>query len=310
MTDINAYLEGWNPDAVSASDPMDPRSAQALAKVLESPGHQFDAGHELPPLWQWVHFLDWPANGELGADGHPVAGHFLPPIPDRRRMFAGGRSHHHAPLLLGRAAERTSRVVGTEVKQGSSGQLAFVTVRSEFHQNGTLRLVEEQDLVYRSGESQAKQSAVSDSGKSESNRKSGDSGQSEQARTSGKAGELPTSAASWQERFSADPTRLFRFSALTANAHRIHYDEPYARGVESYPGLVVHGPLLTLLMSELARRSSPERRVASVDFRLKSPVFARQPVLITGEPDGSDAVSTSVLTGSERTAASAQVTFA
>lgn len=309
MTDLNDCLEGWNPDVVRESDPMDPRSAWALAKVLEAPGHQFDAGHELTPLWQWVYFLDWPANGELGADGHPAEGHFLPPIPDRRRMFAGGRSHHHAPLLLGRTAERTSRVVGTEVKQGSSGQLAFVTVRSEFHQDGTLCAVEEQDLVYRSGESQAKQSATSDSGKSGDSATSGH-GKSEQADTSGQTGELPTSDASWQERFSADTTRLFRFSALTANAHRIHYDEPYARGAESYPGLVVHGPLLALLMGELARRNAPQQRVASVDFRLKRPVFAQQPVLITGEPDGPGAVNTSVLTGSERTAASAQVTFA
>lgn len=298
MTDLNACLEGWNPDAVHASDPMDPRAAQALAKVLDAPHHEFSAGHELPPLWQWVYFLEWPANDELGADGHPAEGHFLPPIPDRRRMFAGGRAHHHAPLLLGSSAERTSRVVGAEVKQGSSGQLAFVTVRSEFRQDGALCLVEEQDLVYRSGESQSKRSATSDSGKSENN---GSSGQPDQ---------LPTSTASWQESFTADPTRLFRFSALTANAHRIHYDEPYARGVESYPGLVVHGPLLALLMGELARRNSPERRVASVDFRLKSPVFAQQPVLITGEPDGSGAVGTSVMTGAERAAASAQVTFA
>lgn len=298
MTDLNACLEGWNPDAVRESDPMDPRSARALAKVLEAPHHQFGDGHELPPLWQWVYFLEWPCNDELGSDGHPVEGHFLPPIPDRRRMFAGGRAHHHAPLLLGRTAERTSRVVGTKVKEGSSGQLAFITVRSEFRQDGTLCAVEEQDLVYRSGESRAKQSPTSDSGKSESN---GNSGQADQ---------LPTSAASWQEPFTADTTRLFRFSALTANAHRIHYDEPYARGAESYPGLVVHGPLLALLMGELARRGAPERPVASVDFRLKSPVFAQQPVLITGEPDGSGAVSTTVLTRAERAAASAQVTFA
>ncbi len=289
MTDLNACLDGWNPEAVRATDPMDPRSAQALAKVLDSPHHRFDDGHELPPLWQWVYFLDWPANGELGADGHPAEGHFLPPIPDRRRMFAGGRSHHHAPLLLGRTTERTSRVAATEVKQGSSGQLAFVTVRNEFRQDSTLCVVEEQDLVYRSGEARAKQSALPESPVSQ---------------------EQPRSTATWQEPFAADPTRLFRFSALTANAHRIHYDEPYARGVESYPGLVVHGPLLALLMGELARRNSPEQRVATVDFRLKRPVFAQQPVVIIGEPDGSHSATTSVLTGAEQAAASAKVLFA
>ncbi len=289
MADLNACLEGWNPDAVRESDPMDPRSARALAKVLDSPHHEFGRGHELPPLWQWAYFLDWPANAELGPDGHPAGGHFLPPIPDRRRMFAGGRSHQHAPLLLGRTTERMSRIAATEVKQGSSGQLAFVTVRSEFRQDGTLCLVEEQDLVYRSGESRTKQAANPESPVSQ---------------------EQPRSTARWQEAFTADPTRLFRFSALTANAHRIHYDEPYARGVESYPGLVVHGPLLALLMGDLARRNSPERRVESVDFRLKRPVFARQPVLITGEPDDAHTAITSVLTGAETAAASAKVLFA
>lgn len=204
---LQTHLREWRPEPLVETDALTAEPSRALAAVLEA-----DApGDVLPPLWHWVHFLQWPGHSELGADGHPTDGRFLPPIPDRRRMFAGGRLTVTAPLRLGVPAERTSSLGGVVVKQGRSGEMAFVTVRQEYRQDGELRVVEEQDYVYRSGESSAKDPDAA------------------------RPTETPSSDAPWQRAFTGDPVRLFRFSALTANAHRIHYDAPYAREVERYP---------------------------------------------------------------------------
>ncbi|MER5390664.1 MaoC family dehydratase N-terminal domain-containing protein [Saccharopolyspora sp. NPDC002686] len=277
MPGLDTYLQGWRPEPLAETDALSSEPSRALAAVLETAAPADD----LPPLWHWVHFLTWPQHGELGADGHPAHGHFLPPIPDRRRMFAGGRLTATAPLRLGAPAERTTSLADVVVKQGRSGEMAFVTTRAEYRQDGELRFVEEQDYVYRSGESSTK------------------------SPNAARPTELPTSDAPWQQPFTGDPVRLFRFSALTANSHRIHYDEPYTREVESYPGLVVHGPILVLLMTELARHRAPDRRVTGVDYRLRRPVFAGDPVLVTGSPAGDMAVRTAP----DEVMATAQVTF-
>ncbi|MER6990181.1 hypothetical protein ABT337_11580 [Saccharopolyspora hirsuta] len=277
MPGLETYLQEWRPEPLVETDALPAEPSRALAAVLETTA----PGDELPPLWHWVHFQHWPRHGELGADGHPTHGHFLPPIPDRRRMFAGGRLTVTAPLRLGVPAERTSSLANVVVKQGRSGEMAFVTARAEYRQDGELRFVEEQEYVYRSGESSTKDPDAA------------------------RPTDLPVSDAPWQQPFTGDPVRLFRFSALTANAHRIHYDAPYAREVESYPGLVVHGPLLVLLMTELARSRAPERELAGVDYRLRRPVFAGDPVLVTGSPDGDMAVRTAP----DHLMATAQVTF-
>ncbi|GAA4847225.1 FAS1-like dehydratase domain-containing protein [Saccharopolyspora rosea] len=278
MSGLEAHLRGWSPEALSESDAMAPEQAHALARVLDVPEEFPDDA--LPPLWHWVYFLDWPRHDTLGADGHPTHGHFLPPIPDRRRMFAGGRLAVERPLRLGVPARRTTSLANVAVKQGRSGEMAFVTVRGEYHQDGEVAFVEEQDYVYRSGESAAK-----------------DPNAQRPDRT-------PGSEAPWQREFTGDPVRLFRFSALTANAHRIHYDAPYAREVEAYPGLVVHGPILALLMTELARERSG-RELSGVEYRLRRPVFAGDPVLTTGGPDG----EMRVLTAPDTVMAQAAVRF-
>jgi 3-methylfumaryl-CoA hydratase len=283
VSSLDAYLKEWEPEPLTETDALPPEPAQALAAVLEVPEHLISAD-ELPPLWHWVYFLRWPPHGELGQDGHPVRGRFLPPIPDRRRMFAGGRLTVTRPLRLGEPAERRSSLANVAVKQGRSGEMAFVTVRSEFRQDGELRSVEEQDYVYRSGESSAKSPDTD------------------------RPTRLPQSGAAWQEPFTGDPVRLFRFSALTANGHRIHYDAPYAREVEAYPGIVVHGPLLVVLMTELARRNRPGARISTVDYRLRRPVFAGDPVLVTGAPEGSSA-EMAVLTAPDTVMARADVGF-
>lgn len=258
----------WRPGPVQSTDALDPGPSAALAAVLGLSAPVAAAGQPLPPLWHWLHFLRWPPQHELGTDGHPRDGHFLPPVPQRRRMFAGGWLQVRAPLTLGRPAELTSSVSGVEVKEGRSGALLFVTVRGEYRQDGGLCVTEEQDLVYRSG-----------------------GGAPVPAGLVPDTVTAPSADAPWQSLWRTDPALLFRFSALTANAHRIHYDAPYTTGTEGYPGLVVHGPLLVLSMLELVRREAPGRTVGTVSYRLRKPVFCGERLLTCGGGTATDSGS-------------------
>lgn len=285
---LGSYVESWAPSATTDEDALPPGPAAALSAVLDLPEPAAKAGDALPPLWQWLYFLEWPAQSELGPDGHLGDARFLPPIPDRQRMFAGGRVSVEEPLRLGEPAERVCSLASVTPKSGRSGELLFVTERREFRQAGRTCLVEEQDIVYRSGRSAA-------------------SGHP----TTVDSTTVPHSDAPWQLRAQPDERQLFRVSALTANAHRIHYDAPYCRDVEGYPGLVVHGPLLALLMLDLVRRNAPGRQVGSLSYRLHRPVFAGEHLLATGTPteDGRGA-QLGVATHREARHASAEVTFA
>lgn len=251
-------IEGWSPEPYETTGTIDAGPASALAGVLDTT----PPGPELPPLWHWLYFLDRPAQSELGPDGHPLEGRFLPPIPERRRMFAGGRFTLHAPLRIGAAITRRSELASTTLKQGRSGEMLFVTVRHTFLSDGTELAVEEQDLVYRSGDPATRPPRPSFG--------------------------APHASAPWTLPVTADPVLLFRFSALTYNAHRIHYDEAYATQAEGHPGLVVHGPLLAILCLELPRRAG--RHVTELSFRARSPVYAGQPFVATGSPDGDLAI--------------------
>lgn len=254
-----SYVESWRPSPVTDVDPLPPGPAVALSAMLDLPEPAAGAGDPLPPLWHWLYFLHWPAQHELGPDGHVRDGEFLPPIPDRRRMFAGGRLRVTAPLRLGVPAERVSSLSAVVPRQGRTGPLLFVTTRHEFRQSGTVCLVEEQDIVYRSGLPSGHTSAPPRG-----------------------TSALPEAGAPWSLRVQPDEQLLFRFSALTANTHRIHYDAPYCRDVEGYPGLVVHGPLLVLLMLELVRRNAPGRRLHSLSYRFRQPVFAGEEIMAFG----------------------------
>ncbi|MGW4566990.1 FAS1-like dehydratase domain-containing protein [Streptomyces sp. NPDC004561] len=282
---LGSYVESWSPGAVAEDDVLSPAPVAALSALLDQSRPATAAGDALPPLWHWLYFLQWPAQQDLGDDGHPRHGHFLPPVPDRQRMFAGGRCQIVEPLRVGEPAQRVSSVSTVATKQGSTGELLFVTVRSEYLQHGTTRVVEEQDLVYRSGRSAGQHPADLD------------------------IAARPHSEDAWQLPLQPDPALLFRFSALTANAHRIHYDTPYAQGVEGYPGLVVHGPLLVLTLLELVRRNAPTRPVRSVSYRLRRPAFAGERLLATGAATGRNA-SLSIATHREQRHATAEVTFA
>ncbi len=280
-------MESWAPSATTDDDALPSGPAAALSAVLDLPEPAAKAGDALPPLWQWLYFLEWPAQHELGPDGHLADARFLPPIPDRQRMFAGGRVSVEEPLRLGEPAERVCSLASVTPKSGRSGELLFVTERREFRQAGRTCLVEEQDIVYRSGRSAAAGHP-----------------------TTVDSATLPHSEAPWQLRDQPDERELFRVSALTANAHRIHYDAPYCRDVEGYPGLVVHGPLLALLMLDLVRRNAPERQIGSLSYRLHRPVFAGEHLLATGTPtDEGRGAQLGVATHREARHASAKVTF-
>ncbi|WPB89253.1 hypothetical protein [Streptomyces malaysiensis] len=283
---LQAYVESWTPGAVTDEDALPAGPTAALSALLNEPAPVATTGDPLPPLWHWLYFLHWPAQQDIGADGHPAQGHFLPPIPDRQRMFAGGRCTITEPLHLGEPAERASSLRNITAKLGRTGELLFVTQRNELRQRGRTCLVEEQDIVYRSGRSSTRDApAVLD------------------------PSTVPRPDGPWQISSRPDPTLLFRFSALTANAHRIHYDTPYARNEEGYPGLVVHGPLLALLMLELIRRNAPFRQVRSLSYRLRSPVFAGEQLLVCGTPSDGRA-DMHVATHRDARHATAEVTFA
>ena len=241
-----------------------PGPAQALAGLLGVPG----AGDELPLLWHWVYLLDRPPQDALGPDGHQARGGMpVPPGPGLRRMFAGGRVWRHGPLRIGSEATRRTWQASSARKQGRSGPLHFVTVRTEVSQGGQVVITDEQDLVYR------------------------EAGADNPARSG------PSVTAPGRDRaVTVDPVLLFRFSALTYNAHRIHYDREYARA-EGYPGLVVHGPLQALLMAEQARPAGTEYA-----YRLVAPLYEDDGLIVSAAQDG-DAVRVSCRDTADRVTA-------
>ncbi len=247
-----------------AEDVIDPVRARALHAALDLPGPAPGPGDPLPPLWHWLYFWRVAPAAALGPDGHPERGGFLPPIPLPRRMWAGSRVAFPRRLLIGGAARRQSTIADVRFRDGRSGRLAFVTVRHEIRAGGAVCVTDEHDIVYRAPPSP------------------GDVR---------RAAEAAPHQAPWQRRWQADPVLLFRYSALTFNGHRIHYDRPYATGVEGYPGLVVHGPLLATLMVELARTQMPQALATAFRFRALQPVFDGTPFVVGGAPgaDGSDA---------------------
>lgn len=262
MVNLDEAVKGWTPNPVQASEVIGAWPTAAFSAMLELPAPVASDGDRLPPLWHWFHFLDTPRQSELGEDGHPAEGPFMPPIPNRRRMIAGGRVRVHTPILIGQRIDRRSELASVTVKDGRSGQMAFVTIRHEFRRGDDVLITEEQDIVYRSQPAGQQRQLASGAPEAE-----------------------PSS--DWRISTPTSPQLLFRFSALTYNTHRIHYDQPYVTGVEGYPGLVVHGPLLALLLLEIPRRHS-ERPVKSFEYRLSSPVFAGSTVLTHGRrgPNG------------------------
>ncbi|WP_285669463.1 FAS1-like dehydratase domain-containing protein [Paralimibaculum aggregatum] len=255
MTDRD--IRAWIGRSETAEDVLRPQPARFMQATLDR-APTLAEGDALPPLWHWLYFLEARPMGELGRDGHPRKGGFLPPVTLPRRMWAGGRLEFHAPLLLGAAVRKRSTIKAIEEKDGRSGRLCFVTVLHEIFAGETLALSEEHDIVYR--EDPAPDAPAP------------------------KTVPAPAGAAVSEE-IAPGPVMLYRYSALTFNGHRIHYDVDYARTVEGYDGLVFHGPLTATLLVDLAARSMGRapRRFA---FRGLAPIAGAAPFRIEGRREG------------------------
>jgi 3-methylfumaryl-CoA hydratase len=247
-----------------------PELAEALAGLLDIPAPYSANNDTLPPLWHWIYLLERRSQSDLGPDGHPIHGIPAPPGPGLLRMFAGGRVTTNAALRFGRAATRSTRVTHTHEKQGRSGLLTFVTIRSEIEQDDQVLIIDEQDIVYRAPGSALAPPTTS---------------QDDQASA------VPQSTDGPRLELAIDPVLLFRFSALTYNAHRIHYDLGYA-AEEGYPGLVVHGPLQALLMGEFLRRSGISLVGQQFAYRLVAPTFGAQVLTVSADPTDPDTAAT------------------
>ena len=240
-TDLTAWLGREELQA----DRIDPRIAQALAATLDLDPDALKPGSELPPLWHWTYFTPRTRRSEIGTDGHPKRGGFLPPVELPNRMWAGGRFQFLRPLVIGESVTRLSRIKRCERKSGRTGDLVFVTVEHTVSGEGGVALIEEHDIVYR-----------------QPSPKGGPL-----------TGEKAEAQAEFRQTIHPDPVLLFRYSALTFNGHRIHYDHPYTTQEEGYPGLVVHGPLIATLLLEAFRAAHPDKRVLRYAFRAVGPLF-------------------------------------
>lgn len=250
-----AELKDWIGKRRSVTDAMTSWPLAALSATLDrrDPGPRM--GDAIPPGWHWLYFLETSPASELTPDGHPRRGDFLPPVQLPRRMWAGGRIEFTRPLKVGETAHRESEILSVESKEGRSGQLVFVTVRHTITASGTPAVIEEHDIVYRDAP---------------------------------QPGEPPPALkpapgqAAWRREVIADPVMLFRFSALIFNAHRIHYDIDYCHE-EGYPGLIVHGPLQTILLLDLCRRHE-SRPVRRLEYRAVHPLFHFERFTVNGAP--------------------------
>ncbi len=278
-------LADWRPGSAEMARVVDPWPAAAFAGLIGAPEPALRDGDPLPPMWHWFTLLERSATAEIGADGHPEEGHFLPPIPGRRRMFAGGRLQVHAPIPVGSLLSGRSEVAHTAMKSGRSGEMAFVTVRTELTADGVLAAVEEQDIVYRSEPEGTSRRTTQRPETSIPGPRLGDLGGRESPQAGSHRGVDPRGeVADWRFEVATGPVLLFRFSALTYNGHRIHYDLPYATEEEGYPGLVIHGPLLALLALDLPRVHAPDATLKSFTYRLVRPAFAPATVVAAGHP--------------------------
>lgn len=246
----------WVGRTEQRTDLLTPASAAALAAMLDHDSSEPATGAGAAPLAHWLLFHPLTRQSELDVDGHARRGDFLPPVSLPRRMWAGVRIDFHQPLRVGVPLERRARIVSIQHKHGRAGALVFITVCHELSHGAELVLVEEQDIVYR-------EAAVS-------------------AATSAAAAAAATPAADFQRSIVPDPVLLFRYSALTFNAHRIHYDLPYVTRVEGYPSLVVHGPLTATLLLDLLLRQRAQLRVRRLSVRAQRPLFADQPFTVCG----------------------------
>jgi 3-methylfumaryl-CoA hydratase len=256
-----AHLQSWVGKSETLSDDITAAPVRALSATLDRDDPAPVPGMALPPLWHWLYFLPQHRQSELGPDGHAKRGGFLPPVPLPRRMWAGGRLQWfpESPLVVGDAVQRISRIESVTHKAGGTGDLLFVLVKHEVHNARGRALSEEHDIVYRA------------------------------TAQPGDPVPQPVAAerdAAWQREIVPDDVLLFRYSALTFNGHRIHYDRRYVTQVEGYPGLMVHGPLIATLLVDLVRRHAPDAFIKRFNFKAVRPTFDLHPFRLNGQLSG------------------------
>ncbi len=259
-TDLDeSLLRSWVGRSEHAADLVTAAPYAGLSATLDYPSDPPQPGTPLPALWHWLYFLPRHRPSDPGDDGHARRGGFLPPVPLPRRMWAGGRLVFHSPLRVDEQVARTSTIDDVSIKHGKSGTLVFVQVRHEIRRVGgdEVALTEFQDIVYREAPAPGAAPAP---------------------------GKPAPAESAWQRRIVPADGLLVRYSALTFNGHRIHYDRRYVTEVEGYPGLVVHGPLMATLLADLVRRHAPTP-IASFEFRGLRPVFDLAPFDLHGQPD-------------------------
>lgn len=256
-----AVLARWIGKQEDAVDVIDPRTARLMQATLDREP-SLEPGDALPPLWHWLYFPTVVAQRDLGRDGHPKLGGFLPPVDLPRRMWAGGRFGFERALRIGETAQRRSSIKDVQLKEGRSGPLCFVAVRHEVSAGDAFCFWEEHDIVYREDPKPDAPHQVPP--------------------------EAPGNF-SWKRSVEPSPILLFRYSALTFNGHRIHYDRQYCAEVEGYPGLVFHGPLTSTLLFDLLLERNPGGWVSSYEFRAVSPLFDTAAFGLMGRRDGETA---------------------
>lgn len=266
MTMSDPDLRDWIGRRETRDDVAVAAPAAGLAATLDLAEAGFEPGAPLPPAWHWLYFTPRARRSELGPDGHPARGGFMPPVRLPRRMFAAARMTFAGPVPVGAAIRREGEVIDVSRKTGTSGPLVFVRVRYRISADGRPAVEEEQTIVYREPAAPGSSPAP--------------------------ARDEARGPVEWRRRVVPDPVLLFRFSALTFNAHRIHYDRPYATEEEGYPGLVVHGPLTALLLLQLCRDETGGRPVAEFGFRARRPLFDIAPFDLVGRMDGDGAGAT------------------
>jgi len=253
------HLQSWQGNSETARDTVTGTPLRALAATLDRDDPAPVVDTEVPPLWHWLYFLPHARASDTGPDGHPKRGGFLPPVPLPRRMWAGGRLRWNTenPLRVGQTVEKISTIRQVMHKAGRSGDLLFVLVEHRFSNANGLALTEEHDIVYRP-------IPLPDA-------------QPVPPQSPPLAGQ-----AVWSRTIVPDALLLFRYSALTFNGHRIHYDRQYVTEVEGYPGLIVHGPLIATLLLDIVRRHLPDAHIAAFDFQARRPTFDLHPFSVHG----------------------------
>lgn len=281
MIDMD-YLRQWLGRESIEQDVASAAPIDGLAALLDHDRSHWHQG-EVPPLGHWLYFLPRARQSDISPDGHPNRGGWMPPVPLPRRMWASGSIVFHAPIMIGERIERRSTVAAIDAKKGASGDLIFVTLEHRIsNADGQLCIAEKQHIVYRGAAATAASPASTASEP------------------------ILADPEALSRTIRPDPVMLFRYSALTFNAHRIHYDRDYARTEECYPGLVVHGPLSATLLADHFLRETPGSGIATLDFRAERPLFDDAPMTLnlrrdngkdrlwTAGPDGHPAMKVGI----------------